>query len=89
MSKEENLLDDFGMSISDCLETFECLHDLKEIYLDECGLDTVPKLSSLHQLKVVDLRSNKITNVESDNFPSSLKEIRLEGNQIHCLDLEL
>ena len=88
LSKEDNLLEEFGMSISNCLETFECLHDLKEIYLDECGLETVPKLSSLHQLKVVDLRLNKIANVETENFPSSLKEIRLEGNQIQCLDID-
>ena len=88
LSGEENLLNEIGVNLSDYFETVDGFRDLREIYLDSCGLDWVPRMSSLEKLEDLNLEENKIQDLDSEMFPASIRKISVKCNNIQCINLD-
>lgn len=59
------------------------LKTLDSLFLSRCGLDTVPDvIRTLPRLRMLALRENKLTRVESGAFPDSLEWLILGGNAL-------
>ena len=56
---------------------------LEKIYFKSCLIQNTPKLSNFSNLKIINFSANKITELEIDNFPSSVKRINFSKNTIN------
>ena len=74
-------------NLSDCFETSEALRYLKEVHLENCRLKDLPRMSSLSQVEIVDVRDNEIDVLDENCFPLSVKTLLVSGNPIHCVDI--
>ena len=76
------------IELASCLVRKESLSALKEIYVDNCGLASIPNVSSLAELEFLDLRNNQIQDIGNSVFPSSLRILLLEDNPVKCLSID-
>ena len=88
LSNEGILLQESQVDLSTCFSTHESLQNLKEIHLDCCGLKTLPKMSSLSKLEVVDVRNNEIEKVDNECLPSSVVKLLIDGNPIQDVQID-
>ena len=77
-----------GFDLSSCFKASLALRNLREALLENCGIEVVPKMSSLLQAEVVDIRNNEIKELDESFFPLSMKRLLISGNPIHCVDVE-
>ena len=58
------------------------LLELREIYISECPIDTIPDLSRCRNLKYLTIMSSNISDLTPVTAISSLKELQMGGNRI-------
>ena len=86
LSFEKKFLTENQIDLDACF-TMVSLHALKELYLEKCGLDSIPNVSGMPQLKLINVRNNRIKWVK--NLPRSVRKLFLEDNPIQCLSVDL
>ena len=89
LSDEKDLLQDAKYDLSTSFETTPALQFLKGIYLKNCGLHVLPKMSNLLKLEIIDIRDNMISDLEQDCLPPSLTQLLVDGNPVHCVDVDV
>ena len=56
------------------------IENVTKLFLTKCQLKSVPHLTFLKELLFVDISDNKISILEQEHLPSSLKQLRIAGN---------
>ena len=77
LDHESNFLQEIDFDRSDIFETGEALKSLSEVYLDDCGLMSLPKMATLSQLKIVSVKNNSIQKLDSSCLPSCIKKLKV------------
>ena len=62
---------------------------LLKIKLSKCGLESIPNISSLSQLRILDLSDNDINELNEEFLPTSVKRLYVDGNPIVCIKLSI
>ena len=63
------------------------LKSLKELYLANCGLSSVPNMSSLRQLEVLDISHNNIQKIDWHHFHTNIRKILIHDNAVQDIDI--
>ena len=88
LDHEGRLLQQFGLDLSNIFETGEALKNLTEVHLDDCGLFSLPNMATLSQLEIASVRNNKIQKLDNSCLPVSVKNLKISGNSIRCVDID-
>ena len=87
LSNQERFLQNERVDLCVCLKK-NTLQAITELYLDNCGLHSIPDLSSNLYLETIDIKYNNIESLEQNFLPVTVKNIFLEGNPIPCVHID-
>lgn len=63
------------------IENLESCLQLRELYLGNNKIENIPDLNYLSHLEILDLQSNKITQIDCNFLPTSIKQLLLSDNK--------
>ena len=76
-----------NIDLSHYFRTSDALQSLREIYLDNCSLFSIPNMSSLLHVEIIDVSDNNIRELDEDFLSPTVKELCIKGNPIEYVKL--
>ena len=85
---EKLFLSETQLNLSQIFSKSKVVANLTEIYLANCGLETMPGMSPLSELTIIDISNNEISELNEEFLPKSIQQLLLEGNPIPYVQIK-